>query len=113
MLNYAFIFIYRYHHTMSYVKNLYSYHLQHHYYHRRHHDHHHHHHHQYIDSFRERAKKSAIDVMNIHVLTPNPAYSRADGVNISKEAHAVTTKTLVVLETKLNKVSSDIIVMYE
>ena len=111
MLNYAFIFIYRYHHTMSYVKNLYSYHLQHHYYHRRHHDHHHHHH--YIDSFRERAKKSAIDVMNIHVLTPNPAYSRADGVNISKEAHAVTTKTLVVLETKLNKVSSDIIVMYE
>jgi len=55
------------------------------------------------DSFRERAKKSAIDVMNIHVLTPNPAYSRADGVNISKEAHAVTTKTLVVLETKLNK----------
>jgi len=55
------------------------------------------------DSFRERAKKSAIDVMNIHVLTPNPAYSRADGVNIAKEAHAVTTKTLIVLETKLNK----------
>jgi len=66
----------------------------------------------FIDSFRERAKKSAIDVMNIHVLTPNPAYSRADGVNISKEAHAVTTKTLVVLETKLNKVSYTI-VMYE
>ena len=67
---------------------------------------------QSIDSFRERAKKSAIDVMNIHVLTPNPAYSRADGVNISKEAHAVTTKTLVVLETKLNKVSYSI-VMHE
>jgi hypothetical protein len=65
---------------------------------------------QSIDSFRERAKKSAIDVMNIHVLTPNPAYSRADGVNISKEAHAVTTKTLVVLETKLNKVSYAIVI---
>lgn len=55
------------------------------------------------DKYRELAKKSAIKVMNLHVLTPNPAYSRADGVNISKEAHMVTSKTLIVLEAKLNK----------
>lgn len=55
------------------------------------------------DKFRSKAKQSAIDVMNIHVLTPNPAYSRADGVNIGKEAQIVTTKTLVILEAKLNK----------
>lgn len=49
------------------------------------------------------AKKAAIEVMNIHVLTPNPAYSRADGVNIGKEAEIVTKKTMIVLEAKLNK----------
>ncbi|RYH32493.1 hypothetical protein EON65_00510 [archaeon] len=54
------------------------------------------------DKYRTKAKKSAIDVMNIHVLTPNPAYSRADGVNIGKEAQMVTTKTLHILEAKLN-----------
>lgn len=41
--------------------------------------------------------------MNIHVLTPNPAYQRADGVNIGKEAQIVTSKTLIVLEAKVNK----------
>lgn len=55
------------------------------------------------DKFREKAKKAAIDVMNINVLTPNPAYSRADGVNIGREAQMVTTKTLNILEAKLNK----------
>eukprot|EP01040_Poterioochromonas_malhamensis_P015402 gene15402-17233_t len=55
------------------------------------------------NKYREKAKKAAIDVMNIHVLTPNPAYSRADGVNIAKEAQSVTTKTLHILEAKLNK----------
>ncbi len=62
---------------------------------------------QYVTSetekFRNMAKAAAIEVMNVHVLTPNPAYSRADGVNIAKEAHTVTTKTLIVLEAKLNK----------
>jgi hypothetical protein len=53
--------------------------------------------------YRSLAKKAAIEVMNVHVLTPNPAYSRADGVNIAKEAHMVTSKTLIVLEAKLNK----------
>ncbi|KAJ1412512.1 hypothetical protein B484DRAFT_335765, partial [Ochromonadaceae sp. CCMP2298] len=53
--------------------------------------------------YRSMAKKAAIEVMNVHVLTPNPAYSRADGVNIAKEAHMVTSKTLIVLEAKLNK----------
>ena len=38
------------------------------------------------DRYRLKAKKAAIDVMNIHVLTPNPAYQRDDGVNIGKEA---------------------------
>lgn len=52
--------------------------------------------------YRNKAKQAAIDVMNIHVLTPNPAYSRADGVNIGKEAQMVTTKTLHILEAKLN-----------
>lgn len=55
------------------------------------------------EKYRAMAKKAAIEVMNVHVLTPNPAYSRADGVNIAKEAHTVTSKTLVVLEAKLNK----------
>ena len=32
------------------------------------------------DKYRDLSKKAAIEVMNIHVLTPNPAYSRADGV---------------------------------
>lgn len=41
--------------------------------------------------------------MNLHILTPNPAYSRADGVNIGKEAHGVTMKALHVLEARLNK----------
>ena len=34
------------------------------------------------DKYREKAKKSAIDVMNLHILTPNPAYQRADGVSV-------------------------------
>eukprot|EP01042_Synura_sphagnicola_P019989 gene19989-25336_t len=55
------------------------------------------------DKFREKAKTAAIDVMNVHILTPNPAYSRADGVNIGREAQMVTTKTLKILEAKLNK----------
>ena len=55
------------------------------------------------DKFREKAKKAAIDVMNINVLTPNPAYQRADGVNIAKEAQIVTSKSLNILEAKLNK----------
>lgn len=55
------------------------------------------------EKYRSLAKKSAIEVMNIHVLTPNPAYSRADGVNIGKEAAMVTAKTLIILEAKVNK----------
>ena len=41
------------------------------------------------ESYRARAKSEAIDVMNLHILTPNPAYSRADGANIGKEADIV------------------------
>jgi hypothetical protein len=54
------------------------------------------------DSYREQAKQAAIDVMNLHVMTKNPAYSRADGVNVGKEAKQVTMKALNILEWKLN-----------
>eukprot|EP01041_Mallomonas_annulata_P000841 gene841-1639_t len=58
-----------------------------------------------IYSFRDRAKNEAIHVMNMRSagLTPNPAYTKADGVNIGKEADLVTKKTLEILEVKLNK----------
>ena len=55
------------------------------------------------EKYRAWAKKSAIDVMNLHVLTPNPAYSRADGVDVGRQAQQVTTKVLTILEMKLNK----------
>lgn len=55
------------------------------------------------DKYRSMAKKIAIEVMNIHVLTPNPAYQRADGVNIGREAEIASKKSLMVLEGKLNK----------
>lgn len=53
--------------------------------------------------YRDAAKTAAIGVMNLHILTPNPAYSRADGVNVAKDAAGVTMKVLIVLEGKLNK----------
>ena len=53
--------------------------------------------------YREKAKLSAIDVMNQHILTPNPAYQRADGVTVGKDADQVTKKVLRVLEVKLDK----------
>jgi chromosome segregation ATPase len=54
------------------------------------------------DKFRSDAKKAAIDVMNLNILTPNPAYSKADGADIGKQANQVTYKSMVVLEAKLN-----------
>lgn len=56
------------------------------------------------ENFRSSAKKYAIKVLNKNILTPNPAYQRADGVNVGREANLQTKKTLTVLETKLNKV---------
>ena len=53
--------------------------------------------------YRNWAKKAAIEVMNLHVLTPNPAYQRADGVSVAKDAQQVTTKALTVLEATVNK----------
>jgi coiled-coil domain-containing protein 63/114 len=55
------------------------------------------------ESYRARAKKTAIDIMNLNVLTPNPAYQRADGCDIQKQADQVTNKMLHILEAKLNK----------
>lgn len=56
-----------------------------------------------IAKYRSKAKASAIDVMNLHIMTPNPAYSRADGVDVERQAKLVTNKILNVLEMKLNK----------
>jgi hypothetical protein len=55
------------------------------------------------EKYRAMAKKTAIQVMNIHVLTPNPAYQRADGVNVGREAEQATQRTMLILEGKLNK----------
>lgn len=55
------------------------------------------------DKYRTQAKQVAIQVMNLHVLTPNPAYSRADGVDVGRQARQVTMKALNILEWKLNK----------
>lgn len=66
------------------------------------------------EKYRSWAKSSAIDVMNLHVLTPNPAYSRADGVDVGRQAAAVTKKVLTILEMKLNKLlqrQSEIIIV--
>lgn len=54
------------------------------------------------EKYRSSAKKTAIQVMNLHVLTPNPAYSRADGVDVGRQARQVTMKALNILEWKLN-----------
>jgi len=53
--------------------------------------------------YRDKAKKSAIEVMNLHILTPNPAFQRADGVSVGKDAAQVTRKVLNILEVKENK----------
>jgi len=53
--------------------------------------------------FRNRAKTAAIDVMNLHILTPNPAFQKADGCEIGKQAEITQKKTLNILEVKLNK----------
>ena len=55
------------------------------------------------NKYRSQAKQVAIQVMNLHVLTPNPAYSRADGVDVGRQARQVTMKALNILEWKLNK----------
>mmetsp|Transcript_33342 Transcript_33342/g.33959 ORF Transcript_33342/g.33959 Transcript_33342/m.33959 type:complete len:520 (+) Transcript_33342:122-1681(+) len=57
------------------------------------------------ENYRGKAKNEAISVMNMRSagLTPNPAYTRADGANIGKEADMVTRKTLEILEVKLNR----------
>lgn len=56
-----------------------------------------------IEKYRSKAKAAAIEVMNLHIMTPNPAYSRADGVDVERQAKLVTNKILNVLEMKLNK----------
>ena len=55
------------------------------------------------EKYREMAKGAAISVMNKNVQTKNPAYSRADGVDVARQAQAVTTKVLKILEMNLNK----------
>jgi hypothetical protein len=55
------------------------------------------------NNYRSQAKSAAIDIMNLNILTPNPAYQRADGCDIQKQANLVTNKMLHILEAKLNK----------
>jgi len=57
------------------------------------------------ETYRNRAKDEAIDLMNMRStgLTANPAYKKADGANIGREADMVTRKTLEMKEVKLNK----------
>lgn len=54
------------------------------------------------ERYRSLGKKVAIEVMNKNVLTPNPAYQRADGVSVARDAQIVTSKALVVLEKQVN-----------
>jgi hypothetical protein len=56
------------------------------------------------ETFRANAKRSAIKVLNKNVLTPNPAYQKADGVNVGREAELQTKKSLAICEAKINKV---------
>lgn len=55
------------------------------------------------EKYRMRAREAAIAVMNVHVLTPNPAFKKADGADIARQALNVTTKVLNVMEAKVNK----------
>jgi hypothetical protein len=41
--------------------------------------------------------------MNLHVLTPHDAFTRADGVDVDRQAQIVTKKALNFLENKLDK----------
>lgn len=58
---------------------------------------------QEIENYRAKSRQAAIDVMNLHVMTPNPAYQRADGADIGKLVEVSTKKMLSILEVKLNK----------
>lgn len=49
------------------------------------------------------AKEAAVEVMNKNVLTPNPAFTRADGNDVGRQAFQVTKKVLNGLEATLNK----------
>ena len=44
-----------------------------------------------INTFRDKSKSEAIDVLNMRSVgsTPNPSYTKADGVNVGKEADKV------------------------
>ena len=55
------------------------------------------------NKYRSQAKTTAIAIMNLNIMTPNPAYQRADGCDIQKQANLVTNKMLHILEAKLNK----------
>ncbi|CAM9427033.1 unnamed protein product [Ectocarpus fasciculatus] len=58
-----------------------------------------------IDAFRLRTKTGAIDVLNLHRTTPNPAHQRADGLDPTKQADQNQKKLVSNLEARLNKAS--------
>ena len=52
---------------------------------------------------RDRTKKKAIGLLNLHSLTPHEAYQRADGLNPTKLADINQKKLVANLESRLNK----------
>ncbi|CAM9110440.1 unnamed protein product, partial [Discosporangium mesarthrocarpum] len=56
-----------------------------------------------IEEYRLRTKAGAVDVLNLHRFTPNPAHQRADGLDPTKQADRNQRKLVDNLETRLNK----------
>ncbi|CAM9168036.1 unnamed protein product [Sphacelaria rigidula] len=59
-----------------------------------------------INALRLRTKSDAIDVLNLHRTTPNPAHQRADGLDPTKQADQNQRKLVSNLEARLNKASA-------
>lgn len=47
--------------------------------------------------------QAAVDVLNLHRSTANPAHSRADGADPTKEADRTQRKLVAIMEARLNK----------
>lgn len=56
-----------------------------------------------IARYKASSKEAALMILNSHVITPNPAYKKTDGVNVGHEAQLNTTKILHINEAKLNR----------
>ncbi|CAM9506240.1 unnamed protein product [Chrysoparadoxa australica] len=56
-----------------------------------------------INAYRIRTKSGAVDVLNMHRMTANPAHQRADGLNPTKQADQNQRKLVSNLEARHNK----------